>query len=789
MNASVSGENTRPRVLRVLGILGLIALVVIAFEPVRHNEFINIDDPYYIEGNPMVNQGFSAQGLHWAFSTVLLGNWNPVTWMAHMLDAQLFGVKNAGAHHVTSAVYHGLTAVILFAVFWRYTRDPWKSFLLAAFFAVHPLRVESVAWASEKKDVVSGVWWMLTLLFYERWISNKGSGKETAAGLSAFLTHLFFILGLLSKPVCVTLPAVLILLDYWPLGRLRNWVDLKALISEKGSLFVITFVSALWTYTAQHHEGATSGNSPMVWHLLNGLWNYTAYIGKMFWPTELGFYYGWFSHKELIVYGLLSTLLLGVITGVILRQGAKRPALAFGWFWYLGTMLPMVGILQVGAQSMADRYTYIPQIGIVSALLWGLSGLWKKLGYLFVSILAGVLLICCIFLTRKQITYWKTSEGFWEHSISVSRPNVTVLMNLGMSLMRRQDSAAALETYKKALAIAPDSSLALTKIGDVHRKQRRYDEARKYYEQAAALDPDDLDILFELGHTYTQMGNPEMAMEYYEKILEKKSDHIRANFFVSEFYAEKGQTEEREKYLARLLKIRPFLPEEYNLKGLALYKQGDWESATWNFKMAIDMQRMYDSAHYNLANAYVQLKDYANAKIHFAEALRINPDFASAANDYGALLQNMGQTEQAMALYRQAIDSQPSYGDAYYNLGNAYAAQNRNAEAAENYQKALDLMFDFASVHNNLAIVLEKEERYPEALEHYEAAIRLEPQNQNAHYNLGNLYLKMGAFGKAREHYREILRQEPGHERARGKLLQVEALLEGEKPEGQVRAS
>src|SRR5437762_3702427 len=471
---------------------GLAVVTLAVYAQVIGHQFITLDDPTYIQENSMVKRGVTLAGLTWAFTTFHVANWHPLTWISHMIDSQFFGL-NAGGHLLVNALIHATNTSLVFWFLLRTTHTRWPSALVAALFALHPLHVESVAWASERKDTLSTLFGLLSLIGYLRYV-------DAASGIRYLWTGMTLALGLLAKPMLVTWPFVMLLLDYWPLRRWQSAKGkaetgkLRKLILEKIPFFILVAASAVITLIAQSRGGAlrTLAHEPVALRLSNALVSYAKYVLLTFWPNHLAVYY------PLAPRGIPSWQIVGAaflligITAFCFIQRKIRPYLIVGWLWFLGTLVPVIGLVQVGGQTMADRYFYIPSIGLFIALVFGLADIaksWRFASSLSGGIAGGVLLILAT-LTNAQIQRWRDSFTLFEHTLAVTPPNLHIEHNLGLAMggSGRYDDAAA--HFEKALQMDPNFYDALVGLGVAREFQNRLPEAIQYFQAAIRSEPD-----------------------------------------------------------------------------------------------------------------------------------------------------------------------------------------------------------------------------------------------------------------------------------------------------------
>ena len=516
----------------------LVALTWSVFGQTLGHEFINYDDPSYVYENPHVRGGVTMQGIAWAFAHSHGQNWHPLTSISHILDCQFYGLK-AGGHHFTNVVLHTITVILLFLVLREMTGTLWRSLFVAAVFAVHPLRVESVAWVAERKDVLSGVFFMLTLLAYVRYARSPTRDRY-------IIMSILFALGLLSKPMLVTVPFVLLLLDYWPLQRFAHltpakskitssrWWDRQSvsrrLILEKIPLLGLSAVSCAVTLLVQHQLIGSTEALPLSWRVNNAAMTYLVYVRDMFWPMRLAPFY---PHPEsqlpLWEIAFAVVVLLGITTTVFILRN-KRPYLLTGWLWYLGMVVPVIGIIQVGWQARADRYTYLPQIGLYLALTWGivdLSASWpqrRKIGGAAAAAVIATLAWCAWI----QTSYWKNNERLWTHTLAVTEKNDVALNNLGVVFLARGLVDEALSRFQEAVSLRPENAPAQGNLGKAFLQKGNLDAAMTHYHRLLQIEPDNLEARNILGTAFFQEGKVNEAIAEWQRILAIEPDNGNA---------------------------------------------------------------------------------------------------------------------------------------------------------------------------------------------------------------------------------------------------------------------
>jgi len=597
----------------LLILLGLAVVTFALYAQVIGHQFITLDDPTYIQENPMVNRGVTLAGLAWAFTTFHAANWHPLTWISHMIDCQLFGM-NAGHQLLVNALIHVANTLLVFWFLLRTTHARWPSALVAALFALHPLHVESVAWASERKDTLSTFFGLLSLIAYSRYAEAPAISRYIWVAVT-------LALGLLAKPMLVTWPLVMLLLDYWPLGRVNGqparrslggggWPVVRGLVVEKIPLFALAAASAVMTLIAQSREGAvrTLGHEAITLRLSNALVSYAKYLLLTFWPNDLAVYYPFAGIPAWQIIGAAS-LLIG-ITVFCVSQRRIRPYLMVGWLWFLGTLVPVIGIVQVGGQIMADRYFYIPSIGLLMALVFGLADIAKswRVGPLLSAGAAAAVLLILATLTNAQIQRWHDSFTLFEHTLAVTPPNLRIEHNLGVALGLgdRYDEAAA--HFEKTLQIDPNFYDGLVVMGVTRAHQGRLPEAIEYFRAAIRSQPDVPKARVQLAHALWQEKRDEVALEEMRRAsqLAPKDADIRADFGLA--LAMVGTIPEAIEQLHEALRLNPNSAETHNNLGLALLASGKARESIPEFEVALRLKPELKGAADNLHRAQAQLK-------------------------------------------------------------------------------------------------------------------------------------------------------------------------------------
>ncbi len=543
-----------PSLLECLAVLGLTLVTLAAFWPMPDVQFTNHDDPFYVPGNAHVTSGLSVANARWAMIAFDCANWHPLTWLSLQLDAQIYGVSAYG-FRVTNVLLHAANALLLFGVWRRMTGAPWPSALVAALFALHPLHVESVAWVSERKDVLSTLFAFLTLWAYAVYAERPGAAR--------YLTVLVaFTLGLTAKPMLVTLPCVLLLLDYWPLGRFGGpGRQPVALVLEKVPLFVLSAASCAITLIAQGRGQAvrTLAEHSLTDRLANAVVSYVAYLGQTVWPVNLAAFYPyqhlpWWDWRV----GAASLLLAG-ITAVAVWQAARRPYLLVGWLWYLGTLVPVIGLVQVGGQARADRYTYLPFIGVFVMIAFSLAELARR-GVTARRLAAGgavAALLVCAGLSWAQVTYWQNSFALWAHALAATGPNAVACDGLGTAFRDAGQYGRAAEWYAQAVKLDPADTHVRLNLGWCLFLDRRYPEAAAAFTEIVRREPNNAPAQFQLGVLAGLQGKTEEAAARYREALQLRPDDATAHVNLAIELTRQGDATGALRHLAEAARARP----------------------------------------------------------------------------------------------------------------------------------------------------------------------------------------------------------------------------------------
>jgi len=574
----------RPRVIGLL--LALATLLV--YLPVRHCGFVDYDDGDYVTDNQVVQNGLTWAGVAWAFTTWHASNWHPLTWLSHMLDCELFGL-NPGAHHLDNVLIHTANVVLLFALLFRLTKALWPGAFVAALFAWHPLHVESVAWISERKDLLSTFFGLLTLLAYVRFAQNAAGARWLVTGpgtlptpvlsrvryrLSPFywLALVSFALGLMSKPMLVTLPFVMLLLDYWPLRRISNSEiherptlnTLRSTVFEKWPFFLLSTASCVVTYLAQSRQGDSAVVSlakvSLSYRLCNALMSYGRYLLKTIWPTDLAVFYPMSDQIVRVrVLAGVSAMILAALSWIVWRTRRSCPYLLVGWLWYLGTLVPVIGLVQVGGAALADRYTYIPAIGLFIAAAFGLRDLVCRDRFLKIplAVAAGLMLAGCVALTENQLRCWRDSLTLFAHAVAVTGHNDIAQINLGVALEQEGKLDEALAEYRKAERLAPKRFQVHNNLGNLLDSMGKPNEALAEYREAVRLKPE-LPLLHDgLGSVLAEIGRFGEAMNEFTNAARLDPTYPWPHFEMGKTLLKQGRDSEAMGQFHEALRIDP----------------------------------------------------------------------------------------------------------------------------------------------------------------------------------------------------------------------------------------
>ena len=575
----------------------IVVAILLVYWPVQHYDLITLDDVDYITGNPHIKYGFTWDSFVWAMKDIHTGYWHPLTWFFHILDYQLFRVR-VGGHHWTSVIIHMANALLLYLVLKRLTGAIWKSAVVALLFAVHPLNVESVAWVSERKNLLCTSFWFLGMWSYVSYTERPGVYRY-------LLIVLAFVLGLMAKPMIVTFPFTLLLLDYWPLGRLSSWKVLPRLVVEKIPLFVFSAAVSVLTFLASFRGDVTVSvdKLPLVDRLANAAVSYAKYIGKLFWPSELVVFYPY--AKDLgSLQVIAAVLLLLVISCLAIFAARKSRYLLVGWLWYLGTLVPVIGLIQVGKQAMADRYMYVPMIGLFMIIVWGISDLLKESNrrVVIAAAAAGAATVSLMICSTPQVRYWQNGITLFEHALSVNEQNPRAHYNLGIALTDAGKLKEAVFHFKNAIRLEPDYEGPYAYMGIALARQGMTDEAVAYYREALKLRPDDEVVRNNLGVALAGKGKFDEAAVQFQEAVRIRPDYVHANRNLAGALVKLGRINDAIVYYEKALELDRDNAVTNNNLGLALASVGRYKEAAERFQEALRINPYYQEAIVNLGN-------------------------------------------------------------------------------------------------------------------------------------------------------------------------------------------
>jgi tetratricopeptide (TPR) repeat protein len=611
----------------VIAILSLVT--VTAFWGVTDNDFVSFDDPYYVTDNYHVKNGLSLNGAKWAMTSFFASNWHPLTWFSHMLDVQLFGLKPAG-HHLMNLFFHVLNVLLLLWFLVYTTGRLWPSALVAAVFALHPLHVESVAWVAERKDVLSACFWLLTMLAYA-FYTKKPSVRRYILAL------LLFALGLMAKPMLVTLPLILLLLDYWPLERESKYSSLWPFVLEKLPFAVLSVASALVTMSAQRQSLSMAGTLGGWTLLTNAVVSYGRYMGKMFWPVDLALYYP-HPHQPLLLGAIVVGGLIIAVTLLVLRYRRRYPYALTGWLWYLITLVPVIGFVQVGDQSHADRYTYIPLTGLFVMVVWGAASVVERRPSLraVFAVAAGLVLMVAALVTRQTVGYWKDNLTVFSHAVAVTQNNPKMELSLGASLSRMGRQDEAITYLEKAATSRWHDGSAFNELGMIWFDRGDKDKALGYFAQAAKYGWANVEAEYRLGGVLLEMKRYEAAVGHLRRAVQLDRYSARAQSLLAICLCETGKQDEAVAARDEAARLAPGDALVHYAGGYVLEKAGDLPAAAEEYRKSAAIAPSF-MAYRNLAFVLDRLGEKQEAIENLRQALKLNPTDADA----GILLERL----------------------------------------------------------------------------------------------------------------------------------------------------
>ena len=697
---------------RCLIYAGLALVTLVVYLPTRHHGFVAYDDQQYVTDNPRVQAGLTWSGLIWAFG-FHAGNWHPAAWLSHMLDCQLYGA-NAGGHHLTSVLLHVASTLLLFSVLNRMTGARWRSAAVAALFAWHPLHVESVAWVAERKDVLCAFFWMLTL-----WLYVRHAAKPSIA--CYLFTLGSFVLCLMSKPMGVTLPFVLLLLDYWPLKRFTIY-DLRftifRLVREKIPFLILSLVACVLTLRAQELAIVSTAGLPVSQRITHALAAYNHYLGAMFIPRHLAVYYP-YQIKIPSAAIMCAVIVMGLITVLAIKNIRQRPYILMGWLWYLGTLVPVIGLVQVGDQAWADRYTYLPLIGLFVPMVWFACEIIKS--RVVLRSLAVIVAVGLITATSVQLGCWKDTRTLFEHTDKVT----------------------------------PQNYMAVTILGSLLAKEHKLDEAMAYYQTALRYQPAFPEAHFFMGDALDEQGKLDEAIAEYQKALWFRPTQEQTHIFMGIALAKQKKYDEAMAHYNAALKLNPDSAVAQNNLARILHTQGRLDEAVEHYNAALEIDPKLALAHNNLGILLIQKGRLTEGTVQLREARRLNPTNSETQLNLAFALNQQQQWPEAAELFSKTVRGDLPDPKAHYEFAVALAHLKRTREAMSQYANALLIQPDFPDALDGLAWILSTDanpdfRNGTEAVKMSERACELTGRQDPVKLKtLAAAYAETGRFGEA----------------------------------------
>jgi tetratricopeptide (TPR) repeat protein len=785
-------------------------------------DFASYDDETYVTANVHVQHGPFLNQLVWAFTTDEGGNWHPLTWLSHILDCRLYGLW-AGGHHLTNLILHLANTLLFFVLLRRMTGALWRSAIVAALFAWHPSHVESVAWIAERKDVLSTFFGLLAMAAYLGYVEKNsqqkpnsknqtpekhqtsnlkgvlrrlelGAGSFSGAWFLVFgvyyaLSLFCFLLALLSKPMLVTLPFVLLLLDYWPLRRTSNLIERRVLL-EKVPFFILSGVSSAITMVVQSRGGVvTLATVSLGQRIANALVSYVRYLENMVWPVDLCVIYPYRLTWPLWLV-VACGLFLALTTCVVFAHRRNRPWLAVGWLWYLGTLVPVIGIVQVGLQSMADRYSYLPLVGIFIMLVWEfterLERLPRNVGRAISVGLGATVLVTCLTLSWFQVTTWRNAISLFTHAVSVTADNYVAHVNLGVELYHAGKPEEAVSHFNTAFGLRPDSPLPAYNLGRCYEQLGDLQRAANWFERAVETKPEFAPARYDFARLLAKQNKLEEAIAQYNACLLYTRDPASVHFSLANALAAQGKLSDAAEHYRQSLELDPNSPDAHNNLGAVLLRLGNPAAAVDHFKAALKLQPNLAEAEDQLGGALQKLGQLDEARRHFAEAVRLKPNLAHAQLKLGLLLAQQSQFEEAKGHFQKVTQLEPSNDVAWFNLAGIFAAQGRLDDAAAAFNTVVLLKPQDVEAHTQFGAVLARAGKFEAALAEYQQAATLTNQrNPVILALLDQAYAEAGRFAEAistAQHVQELAKSLNQPALAEQAARRLELYRDGKRP-------
>lgn len=708
------------RIQLTAGLL-LAVLLLVSFWRVPQLGFV-FDDAEYIVNNPHLTRNPGLKDIGWAFTTTYASFWHPLVWISYFFDVWLFSTNPKG-FHVTNLIFHVMNTLLVFMLLWRVTGNVWKSVFVGALFGVHPLHVESVAWISQRKDVLSTFFWLLTTLAYVRYIELKKNSTKSSS--MAYLATLFlFAMSLMAKPMLVTVPIILLLLDYWPLARFsqesRRTVHRGCaydsatdrntnhavfhgwrLLCEKIPFFVLSLVFALVAYQAQEQGGAVSQTYGLDKRIGVSIVSYLGYIWKFLWPVSLCAHYRHPGESLPWWQIVVSGVLLAMTTLLLMRLRHTRPYLWVGWGFYVVTLLPVIGLVQLGTHAMADRYTYIPLLGLFVILAWGVPDLFPPCaekaarqgsdvyrnrgnGVSVLPLCAIVTVVSLAISASFQTGYWRDNITLFKRVLSVCPNNPVALNNLGLKAEKQGHLLEAMQLYRRALDVEPRFAYAMLNLGHVFEVTGKLDDAECSYRRALMIKPDFAEALSNLGALLMKKQEPAEAVRYFERATRVAPSYVDGYYNLATAYVAIGDLDKAAEAFRRALKLNPYHADAHSNLGSVLMRQGKPEEAIEHFRQAVCLEPDAADVRYNLGVALYEMGDREGAAKEYAVALRLDPDYYQARVNLGSAMLAEGRVDEAERQFLQALESRTDLAEAYAGLAAVCYVRGDLEDAREN---------------------------------------------------------------------------------------------------------
>jgi tetratricopeptide (TPR) repeat protein len=717
----------------ILGLcLLLTAGVAAVYGRVVGFDFVDYDDLFYVARNPHVLAGLTWDGVKWAFAKTHVNYWCPMTWLSFMLDREIFGV-GAWGFHLTNVLLHIADTLLLFWVLMRYTKALWASFFVAALFGLHPLHVESVAWVTERKDVLSTFFWMLAMLAYVRFLERRTAWRYT-------IMLVAFALGLMAKPMVISLPFVLLLMDYWPLRRFRPQDGIGIgpfhLILEKIPLLALSAMAGVVTSVAQKTSMADLSVFSLGYRISNALVSYCDYILKMFWPVKLAVFY---PHPSAGIAGwkiAVSAVVLLVITVIVILLRRHRYLLA-GWLWYLGVLVPVIGFVQVGRQAMADRYAYIPLTGIFIMLIWSACDIVGNRRYRqVIAGIGGTAIVGALgVMTFVQVGYWRNNVTLFTHTSAVTTDNYLAYSDLATQYALNGDFEKAKSEIEKVMKANVREIDVLYNVAKCLEMMGRPEEAIEYYNRILAITPGDTDTYSALAAMESNRGNFQRAIDLCRNGLRYHPENGDLHGRLGSLLLQTGLVDEAIKEMETAIKFGAESAVYGNL-GVAMLSRGDLAKAAGYFNSSIKLNPANAEAHYNLGNTFLAQDLPAKAVGEYQMAIKVRPNYAKAYCNLGVAFLQIGRFNEAIKGFRRAIELDPNSSDAHFNLAVRLSDSGSIDEAVEHMRKGIELAPQDLAARCRLAEMLLLQDKVEQATAEYEKVLKIDPANEDARAGL-----------------------------------------------------